>query len=154
MDILTPYHDLKLTIDSLEIDELSNILANISEEFTPTITSRIPAQEYAIKIRTYGHTFELFINGELVAFAAGYLNNLAESKGYLTVLYTFPSFRGNGYADLLLCLVKNTARKLGIRELSLEVSCENISALKMYISNGFNISERKQNLKIGMRLVL
>ncbi len=154
MDSLITVNEVKLSIDSIGIDKLSQIFTNISEEFNPSLTSRIPAEKYASKIRKFGHTFELFINNELAVFAAGYFNNLDEKKSYLTVIYTFSSFRGNGYADLLLCFVKNTAKRLGMRELSLEVSSGNIAALKLYISNGFNITDIKENLKLGMRVVL
>jgi ribosomal protein S18 acetylase RimI-like enzyme len=64
-----------------------------------------------------------------------YLNHTSHT--YLGFMYTDPEFRGKGVNQMVLDALKDWSMTQGIKEMILEVYCENTTAIKAYEKYGF-----------------
>ena len=82
-----------------------------------------------------------------------YLVNIKDGKGELGVFIGDKSCQGKGYARQALELLKSKARKeLGICEIVVSVSRDNIPALVTYLKSGARIFDDRQWLNLSIRL--
>ena len=82
----------------------------------------------------------LLIDGELSGFASFGPAEQADAIK-LHKLYLHPKQHGHGFGTALLQHCENEARKLGARQLTLNVNKCNTKAIAMYQRNGFSVSD-------------
>jgi len=88
-----------------------------------------------------GVTYVADAAGELVGMTALVRNDLAKTRhaGSIFGVYTHPGWRGSGVADALIEACVAYARALGLRLLRLGVATTNMSAIRLYQRNGFQV---------------
>jgi RimJ/RimL family protein N-acetyltransferase len=79
--------------------------------------------------------------GELIGMTTMVRNDLPKTRhaGSIFGVYTHPDWRGTGVADALLEVCAGYARELGLRLLRLGVATDNVSAIRLYLRNGFSV---------------
>jgi len=92
------------------------------------------------ELRSGIHYSRLLIDGELSGFASF---GPAEQTDVIKLhkLYLHPTQQGRGLGTELLRHCENEARKLGARQLTLNVNKHNTKAIGMYQRNGFCIAD-------------
>lgn len=78
-----------------------------------------------------------FIPGERLEQFKEFYDSRVDNSLLINAMYVDEKFRRKGIANQLISMVKEEARSLGFDKLSLLVLSDNISAQKLYDSNGF-----------------
>ena len=76
---------------------------------------------------------------------AGYVILLIRKKNQIVRLYALavhPDFRGKGLASKLLQKTIELSQQLNMKQISLEVRVDNVTAIKLYQQKGFQISKQ------------
>ena len=86
-----------------------------------------------------------------VGFAS--LAKTSEVQGWLGMMAILPSFQRRGIGDKLVNAVINKARELGLKQLVVTTSNENVPALMLYMKHGFKTVSVKHDVheKHGIR---
>lgn len=82
----------------------------------------------------YMRCFILQIGSDLVGFSL-FQHLEGDERAHLLKIYLSPSYRNQGFADILFT---ESVSKLGVREIFLEVGESNVAALRFYERMGFN----------------
>ncbi len=90
---------------------------------------------------SHGVTYVADAAGELVGMTALVRDDLVKTRhaGSIFGVYTRPDWRGTGVADALIEACVGHARTLGLRLVRLGVATTNISAIRLYLRNGFQV---------------
>jgi diamine N-acetyltransferase len=129
---------------------IADLARRIWHECYPTIITReqieyMLTRMYSVEtleaeLRSGIHYERLLIDGELCGFASfGPTEQNDTIK--LHKLYLHPNQHGRGFGTSLLRHCENEARKLGARQLTLNVNKHNTKAIAMYQRNGFSIAD-------------
>jgi len=118
--------------------EIAEHLSRCDADFVPPLSGRIKVNDYAKKIASKATRFEAWSSGTLVGLVAAYCNDQEKHIAYITSVSTLPMWMGKGIAYRLLNRCIEHAKALGMRQISLEVSSGNTSAIKLYETSGFD----------------
>ncbi len=88
--------------------------------------------------RYFGHYLK--DNDQIIGFHVG---EYVLGEATLMDICISPAFQGKGYGKFLLEHYQTQAIELGAKDLFLEVRAKNISALMMYINNGYSEIDRR-----------
>lgn len=118
----------------------SDIAAHLSQcdaHFVPPLSGRTNIGDYARKIAGQAATFEAWSDGMLVGLVAAYCNDQGTRIAYVTNMSVMQEWMGRGIAERLLreCLAHAAAVRM--RQVRLEVSKDNVPAIKLYKKLGF-----------------
>ena len=69
-----------------------------------------------------------------------------EADGFIDYFYVHPKWQGKGVGKALLAVIESEATKLGVNEISANVS---VTAKTFFLSKGFRILEAKSNVILG-----
>jgi ribosomal protein S18 acetylase RimI-like enzyme len=111
--------------DRLDVDEVRKLMKRI----------RSPA--YRVLTRAVGMRMEFYIAEVEDTIASGILLNIEKDEVYVADLMTLPGYRRIGLARDLLRLSFNRALELGIKKVSLGARADNVNAVSLYKSEGF-----------------
>lgn len=142
---------LDLRIDTATASELISHLVKCSEDFVPSLSSRVDIPGYAQKIAKHALRFEAW-EDELVGLIAAY-RDVAAHKAFITNVSVLGSHRSRGVASSLLKAFLMHCSAIEVRQIVLEVDAENLAAVSLYRSHGF-IVDRKQGKTMTMILNL
>lgn len=120
--------------NKISTEKLCDYLNRIDINFSPKLSSRINLYNLAEKINKLGHYHYIYDNNKIAAFLSYYLNN---EYAYINIVNVDPNFRGKGLANKILESMILTAKSTECKLIKLEVSKDNITALKLYKSSGF-----------------
>ena len=76
----------------------------------------------------------LWYEGELLGYGSFYH---VDGVGYINNIAVHPDHRKKGIGGMILGELRNIARRLHLREMTLEVRCSNEAAMALYASRGF-----------------
>lgn len=124
-----------------------------SSAFVPPLDERVSVGDYAMKLAARATTFEAWDGEAMIALAAIYLNDPLGRTAFLTSISVAAAYRGRGIGRELLRQCIARIREVRYRALELEVSPQNVDAVRLYESLGFNVTERRQRMNV-MRLVI
>ena len=119
--------------------------------FIPSLSERIDIEDYAKKIADQAARFEAWVGNVLIALIAAYCNDNKNPSAYITSVSVLKGWQGKGVASLLIQQCFEHIKLLGFDYVTLEVSNENISAIKLYEKHGFMIS-RTHGKSVFMQL--
>lgn len=130
---------LCVTADKATCGQIEHFLQCRSNCFSPPFASRVDVAAYAMKIRRYAHTYELWNAGTLDALMAVYANPDMEQV-YVTYLCAAGAESATRSIGSLL-LNRAKAYPLPYRYVRLEVSKSNVRALRFYRKHMFEVEE-------------
>lgn len=118
-----------------KVDFLSFLLIN-DGQFIPLLSSRVDLKEYSSKLIKNSQIYSLVFNGENVAYASIYLNDVKGNKSYIPYLAVSPNYQGRGYARKLMnyVLLEAKSKKFKTTQLSVRKVSK---AFLLYKSLGF-----------------
>lgn len=111
-------------------------LLSCDQRFSPPLSVRVCIGEYSNKIRDNATTHEAWDGNLLIGLVAAY-RNIQERSLYITNVSVLPAWSGKGIATKLLSRCLEWAVSEAIENVSLEVSQENIPAMRLYENFGF-----------------
>jgi len=133
--------------------EIVKHLLLCEDNFIPHLSERVNIIDYAQKIVSKAVRFEAWSDGKLIGLVAVYCNDNENSIAYITSVSVLKEWTGKGIAGLLIKQCIDYVETSGMKQISLEVSIENVSAIKLYKKNGFLIEKAKTQF-VNMNLYL
>ncbi len=134
---------LDLRVDTATALELTSHLMKCSDDFVPSLSSRVDIPGYALKIANQAVRFEAW-DKELVGLIAAY-RDVAAHKAFITNVSVLKSHRSRGVASNLLKAFLTHCSAIGICQVVLEVDADNLGAVSLYRSHGFNVDRKEGN---------
>lgn len=140
--------NLDYKINEAIVQNIYDHLINCDKYFIPYLSNKVDINEYSIKIKKNGITFEAWYQNKLIGLIAVYFND----KEYLTAFITNVSieikYAGKGIASKLMELCIDYAVKNNYKSILLEVAKNNDKAIKLYEKYDFKNLDVKQDLII------
>ena len=144
---------IKFKIKNATEAEILSHLFECNDNFTPSLDEKVNIPDYSKKIFEKSVTFEAWEGHHLVGLISAYFNNVETGGGYITSVSVVKGYEGKGIASELMNSCIDYARQNKFREIILEVSEGNLSAINLYKKFNFQKYENKRNLTL-MRLGL
>lgn len=117
--------------------EIIEHLQACDADFVPHLSGRVELRSYAQKIISNAIRFEAWYRGTLVGLVAAYCNDREKHIAYITSVSVLKAWMGQGIAANLMGQCVEKAKVLGMRQISLQVACDNTPAVKLYEKSGF-----------------
>ncbi|MBX7131459.1 MAG: GNAT family N-acetyltransferase [Fimbriimonadaceae bacterium] len=117
--------------------DLAGHLRACDASFIPPLSGRVNIDEYAHKIFQHANRFEAWAEGVLVGLVAAYSNDEATRAAHITSVSVLSAWTGRGIAADLMRQSLAHARRVGMRQIGLEVAGDNAPAIKLYEKLGF-----------------
>ena len=119
------------------VSALERFLRKVDVLFPVPLSQKQDLHLFAEKLSEKATICAQLIQGEIVALAAGYTDNVMENRGYLSVVATLPEAQGNGYASELIRRFLAIAAQKHLDAVHLYADRSNAPALAMYRRLGF-----------------
>ncbi|MHA1909333.1 MAG: GNAT family N-acetyltransferase, partial [Candidatus Thorarchaeota archaeon] len=116
--------------DSIEEDRLD-------QDEVRKLMKKIRTPVYKVLTRAIGMRMEFYVAEVENTIASGLLLNIEKDEVYVGDLMTHPNFRRLGLARELLHLSFRRAHELGIKKVGLGARANNVNAVSLYTSEGF-----------------
>jgi ribosomal protein S18 acetylase RimI-like enzyme len=117
--------------------EIAEHLKKCDQDFVPPLSARVHIDEYAKKIVSNAMRFEAWSGATLVGLIATYCNDREKRVAYITSVSVVKDWMGQGVAAHLLGECIAYARTSGMEQIRLEVSKDNLAAVRLYEKGGF-----------------
>lgn len=130
-----------LNIREFKNDDMENILIIEEKSFTEK-------QRYDIRIfeRLFRKNPELFLVADICGKVVGYvIASYIEDFGHIVSIAVHPDYRNRGIGSKLLEAIEKKLISRGIRIITLEVSINNKTAIKMYRKHGYKSVKKLRN---------
>lgn len=113
-------------------EDIHTHLAACDNQFYPKLSSRVNLREYSSKLFEQACTFEAWHERSLAGLVAAYIQDSVNRSGFISNVSVLRDFSGQGLASGLIDRCTEKARKVGLRELRLEVARANSPAIRLY----------------------
>jgi ribosomal protein S18 acetylase RimI-like enzyme len=123
--------------------DIARHLERCAADFVPALNDRVDIEAYAAKLAALSVCFEAWADAELVGLVAAYMNDRARGVAFVSSVSVVPGRRGTGIAARLLRDCLECAKLERMKRVTLEVGCENRSAVRLYEALGFGRDEVK-----------
>ena len=122
--------------DRLDTDEIRKIM------------KKFRTLNYKILTRVLGIRMEFYIASKDEMIASGIQLQFEKDEGYVGNIMTHPKFRRQGLARKLLHLTFERARELDISKVKLDARADNVNAVHLYTSEGFETTFHSGRFKL------
>ena len=124
-------------------ERILRFLTVMDHEFFPPLHTRADLNEYARELATHGRNFFLVADGEDIAHAGFYCNDVESGVAFVSSVAVLPQCQGSEAAGYLLTRIADACRARHMTALSLEVDNGNTRAIRFYEKQGFRfVSDR------------
>lgn len=117
--------------------QIETFLCTTDKMFPVPLSRKQNLTAYAQKLYEKATLCVSCIGDEIVSLVAGYTEDLFDEWAYIAVVATLPKARNRGLASNLMKEFISICRKKKIKAVHLYTASDNISALNMYYSMGF-----------------
>lgn len=100
--------------------------------------------EYCDKLSKNAKVYYLVLSNDKIGLLAFYANNYKEKIAFISSISLISYYQGYGLGVKLLNFLEEYLRKIEFNEIRLEVSKNNLNAIKFYKQYGFSVFEKKQ----------
>jgi GNAT superfamily N-acetyltransferase len=138
--------DIKFTIQKSTESNVYNHLSYIDNDFVPRLSNKIDLNSFSKKISNNTIRFEAWHVDKLIALVSAYFNNYEAKTGYINHVGVCKEYRGLGISDTLITNAINYGIDRGFKDLKLEVSKDNLAAVKLYRKYNFNTEKIQSNM--------
>ncbi|MEI5639571.1 MULTISPECIES: GNAT family N-acetyltransferase [unclassified Pseudoalteromonas] len=112
------------------------LLNQVDADFSPTLSSRVNLEQYALKLLKVATVFGLYKQNQLVGAIAIYMNDLDNKIAFCPFIAILPNSRGQGLSKQLLELAIADLKSKQFNSLSLTVRADS-PASYLYKKVGF-----------------
>ncbi|MDV6029122.1 MAG: GNAT family N-acetyltransferase [Phycisphaera sp. RhM] len=145
---------VQYTISRATRVEILQHLEACSGQFRPPLADRVDLPSYAEKLFRRAVTWEAWHQEKLVGLVACYLNQETRpAKAFVSNVSVLQAYRSQGIARQLMAHCHREVMQRGAQEIALEVSTENVAAIKLYSKLGYRRSAIKGH-NVLMQLIL
>lgn len=139
-------NEITYQIDSCTTDGIKSYLALCEDLMVPPgLSQRLDIVQFAEKLRRFGTTFEAYRDNRLIGLIAAYINDTVHRHAYILFVCVLPEVQGCGVAQELMRIAFEQTRRQKFVSMCLEVSRQNMRAIRFYQNIGFNrISETEE----------
>jgi GNAT superfamily N-acetyltransferase len=116
---------------------LESILRTIDGDYEPPVSDQVDLADYARKLWQHAVNIVADVEGADVGFVSMYANDLTSRQAFITSIGVRRERWGSGLAQQLIRTAEDHARDRGMRRIRLEVSIENVRAVRFYAKMGF-----------------
>ena len=124
-------------LNNASASQITEHLLLCDTDFIPPLSGRVVLNEYAEKIVRNAIRFEAWSDGTLVGLVAGYCNDKEKGIAYITSVSVLKAWAGKGIATSLMEQCVTYVKASNLQEINLEVSSDNIPAIRLYTKVGF-----------------
>jgi len=103
-----------------------------------------PIDVYLEKLKSKAEFVDHSVEGECAGFVAFYCNDYVGRIAFITLVLVSPEYRGLGISKCLLRRVLDVCRSRDFEKCCLEVRANNVSAIRLYDSFGFTVTEDRK----------
>ncbi len=128
--------------------EIAQHLRACDADFIPQLSKKTDIGLYSEKLAGNSVTFEARKNGLLAGLVAAYMNDEKKQSAFITSVSVLKDFAGKGIAAQLILNCAAHGTDMGFEEILLEVSPQNMPALKLYERNGFKKAGMNKDMMI------
>lgn len=128
--------------DRAGLDCLLEHLRTVDGSFQPPLSERVDLAHYAGKLLAHAHREEAWDGEQLIGLVASYCND-ASVGCYISNVSLVPAWRGHGVADALVARTLQYAVNAGLRQASLHLHPDNMSARRLYERHGFQVGPQE-----------
>ncbi|MBB1419452.1 GNAT family N-acetyltransferase [Pseudoalteromonas sp. SG44-1] len=114
------------------------LLNEVDADFSPTLSSRVNLEQYALKLLKVATVFGVYKKNQLVGAIAVYMNDLDSKVAFCPFIAILPSSRGQGLSQRLLELAIAELKSKQFNSLSLTVRADS-PASHLYKKVGFKV---------------
>jgi ribosomal protein S18 acetylase RimI-like enzyme len=150
----------ELSLEYFELDrnepslkEIENYFNNMCYHFIPPINQLVDINTYSNKLVQNADCFFIKNRGKNIGFLAIYTNDHSGKIAFISSISIIPEYQGTGISQKLMDFSIKHAREKGMKYLRLEVSKNNIRAMKYYEKNIFNIESTDNNSLIMIKSI-
>lgn len=122
---------------TVTISQIETFLKKTDELFPVPLSQKQDLAAYAKKLYERATLCVAHEGEEIVSMVAGYTENIPDEWAYIAVVATLPEARGKGLASRLIKEFIDNCRKKHINAVHLYAVPDNIPAMNMYYSIGF-----------------
>jgi ribosomal protein S18 acetylase RimI-like enzyme/2-polyprenyl-3-methyl-5-hydroxy-6-metoxy-1,4-benzoquinol methylase len=123
--------------------QIAGHLLRCDAHFVPPLSDRVEINDYARKIADKATRFEAWSGDKLVGLVASYCNDEDHHIAYITSVSVLKEWTGKGIAASLMKQCIERMEASGMRQISLDVASDNVTAIKLYEKFGFIAGEAK-----------
>jgi len=144
---------VKYSLNRASEQEIAKHLLHCDMYFLPPLSARVEIKDYAKKIQGNATRFEAWLDGRLVGLVAAYCNDQKNFITYITSVSVLRETTGKGIAACLMKRCIEHAKSLGMKQICLEVACDNAAAIGLYKKLNFILEKANEPL-VSMNLYL
>ncbi len=120
-----------------DVKQIELFLQKVDCSFPIPLSQKQELGAFARKLCEKATICTVMENEKIVAMAAGYIENVVDQMGYISVVATVQEAQGKGYASRVISDFLLRARDQGLKAVHLYTSPTNKIALRMYERLGF-----------------
>lgn len=144
----------RLQHNGFTVDELYSFLIKVDNLFPIRLSEKTDLMTLAEKYYNFGECIGVCDdNDEILALAAGYINDESGLCAYISVLAVKPEFQGFGFSKKLLSGFIHLVVDRGFRIVSVHTHKTNFKAYKVYYDLGFRVSDENKERKDDYYLI-
>jgi GNAT superfamily N-acetyltransferase len=140
VDLMKLMFEDSIEENRLDADELWKIMKKLHSPF------------YRILTRAMGMRMEFYVAEIEDNIASGILLNIEKDKVYVSDLMTHLRYRRQGLARKLLQLSFSRARELGKKKVCLDIRADNVNAVNLHRSEGFETTYRSGRFELDFAI--
>lgn len=118
--------------------QLYDFLLQVDSMFPISLSQKQNLEEFADKLYQKALLCMEVVDNKIVACVAGYVDNVTDNRGYISIVATRTGYQGKGYASKLIRSFLAKAKNKGLSSVHLYAVSSNIVAINMYKRIGFD----------------
>ncbi|HEX5329501.1 GNAT family N-acetyltransferase [Sulfuricurvum sp.] len=130
---------IEVSIKTAKQEDILIHLLHCNTDFNPYLEKRVDLNSFATKIYTQAISFEVWVDQSIVALLSGYVNDLENKVAYINHVSVLKEFRGKGISKVLLDKFIQYSKDQNFKNIKLEVSENNRTAISLYEKHHFTI---------------
>ncbi|MBQ7288607.1 MAG: GNAT family N-acetyltransferase [Clostridia bacterium] len=135
-------------------NEILKYLYEFSDVF-PHLCEKIKSMEdFSEKLSKFSNFYIAAEDRIALGIAVFYSNNKIEKNAYITLFGLKESARKKGLSEWMLRQCEALSKKDDMKKISLEVDCDNTTAIAFYKKNGYAISGQSQRNSMYMYKII
>ncbi|MBB1368460.1 GNAT family N-acetyltransferase [Pseudoalteromonas sp. SR44-5] len=142
-----------------DLSSFFKLLNQVDDDFSPTLSSRVDLEQYALKLLKVATVFGVYKKNQLVGAIAVYMNDLDSKVAYCPFIAILSNSRGQGFSQLLLEIAIAELKSKQFNSLSLTVRADSPAShlykkVGFLIVNEFNYEDSNvKGLKMELKLL-
>ncbi len=120
-----------------DVEAIRRFLIEVDQTFPVPLSQKQELEKFAVKLYEKATFCTVMEKGRIIAMTAGYVENVVENLGYISVVATLPEYQGRGYSSDTVRRFIEKAKEQHLDGVHLYTASGNEKAIRMYKRIGF-----------------